>query len=181
MNLVNALLLMGSFLVLAGGLLLSGKPTIERACKAFPRHKWLGYVLFALGAGWFLWRVAHLSQADEIGFISREFMLYFFVLVAVLTLPFLPDFLAVRGAAILYLMSARLFLEAGWMQYGAPQRALNATVYVGILIALLLGASPYRLRDFFHWLFCRRTRQLLLGGALVGHGLLLGALAFSLI
>jgi hypothetical protein len=42
-----------------------------------------------------------------------------------------------------------------------------------------LGAQPWRLRDFFGWLFARPGRARSLGGALAGYGLLLAIVAFT--
>jgi hypothetical protein len=38
---------------------------------------------------------------------------------------------------------------------------------------------PYRLRDFFQWLFARPARARTLGGGLLAYGLLLIVVAFS--
>ena len=52
-------------------------------------------------------------------------------------------------------------------------------VYVALGLAIWLGAQPYRLRDFFSWLFARPGRARGVGGALAGYGLILCGVAFS--
>ena len=52
-------------------------------------------------------------------------------------------------------------------------------VYVCIALAIWLGATPYRLRDFFEWLFRTSGRPRAVGGALLAYGVLLSAVAFT--
>jgi len=180
MTLFSAILGFGIILAVAGVLCLLGNERVASACKTFPRHKLLGYVLFGAGALWFLWNIAHLSQADEIGFLSRDMMLLIFAAIGLLSIPFVPDFLAVRGLAILYLLFARVALDAGWLQYSTPQRLFNFAIYIGIVGALIIGASPFRLRDFFNWLFAAQMRHRIMGGVCVAYGLILTFSAFQL-
>lgn len=107
-------------------------------------------------------------------------MLLLFAAISVLSVPFVPDFLAVRGLAILYLLAAQHFLNAGWLQYSTPQRMLNLAVYLGIVVALVMGASPFRLRDFIDWVFAKRRASLLIGAAALLYGLMLVGGAFTL-
>lgn len=66
------------------------------------------------------------------------------------------------------------------MEYQYPQRLFMVTlVYVFIALAIWLGASPFRLRDFFGWLFARTGRTRAFGGALLAYGLLLSVVAFT--
>jgi len=51
--------------------------------------------------------------------------------------------------------------------------------YVAIAAAIYLGGYPYRLRDFFGWLFARPGRPKALGALLASYGLLLSVLAFT--
>jgi hypothetical protein len=93
---------------------------------------------------------------------------------------YLPDFLAVRGLAVLVLLGAWPLLMSAYGEYAVPQRLFMVTVvYVGVAIALYLGAVPYRLRDFFQWLFGRPGRARALGGVLAGYGALLTVVAFT--
>ena len=180
MTLFHAILGFGFFLLLLGATLLSGMPIIERGFKAFPRNRIAGITLFGAGAAWFIWNVAHLSKADEIGFISNDVLFFVFIAIAILSIPFVPDFLAVRGLSIVYLLTARATLDIGWLDFSTPQRMLNAAVYVGVVFALIIGASPYKLHDYFDWLFDKRSRSLLLGGVLGSYGIALVISAFQI-
>ena len=92
---------------------------------------------------------------------------------------FLPDFLAVRGTAILVLFYSREALDAAFMQEPESRLFMVSIVYIGIVIALYLGAWPYRLRDFLNWLYVSDRRPRILGVSMAAYGILLGALAFG--
>ena len=64
------------------------------------------------------------------------------------------------------------------MHYGSAL-VLKAFVYLAIVIALILGANPYKLRDFLEWLYKKETRPRALGGVFVIYGLLLSVVAFT--
>jgi hypothetical protein len=178
MSLTLATLIPGLFLCLLGGLFLVNNSAVVSMLKAFPRSKVASGALFGAGAMWFLYAVAHLSEADFGEYRTGLFI--GFALISALSFFYAPDFLAVRGACILMLMSAMPLLEAGYMVYDPTQVVLyKIAVYFGIAVAIYLGASPYRLRDFFQWMYARPVRSKAIGGAFAAYGLLLVAVAFT--
>ncbi len=52
-------------------------------------------------------------------------------------------------------------------------------VYLCIVAAIILGANPYKLRDFFEWLYSKAARSRIFGGIFAAYGLLLLGVAFS--
>ena len=178
MSLTLATLIPGIFLAILGGLLLVHNSATVSMFKAFPRSKVAAGALFGAGAIWFLWSLTHLSEADFGEY--RKYLLVGFAAVAILSFFYAPDFLAVRGACVLMLMSAMPLLDAGYMVYNQPLVVLyKLAVYVGIALAIYLGASPFRLRDFFQWLFAKSGRARGLGAAFLTYGLLLSVVAFT--
>ena len=78
------------------------------------------------------------------------------------------------------LMAAMPLLDAGFLIFHPAQICLyKIAIYLGIAAALYLGSVPFRLRDFFQWLFSTQQRPRMLGGALLGYGLVLVAVAFT--
>ena len=104
-----------------------------------------------------------------------------FGVLAVLAFIFTPDFLAVRGLCILMLLAAEPLLYAAYMEWSHPWRLLMVTaVYLGLALALYLAAAPFRLRDFFSWLYGGTPgRSRTLGALLLAYGLATAAAAFT--
>lgn len=178
MSLTLATLLPGLLLLVSGMLLLLNHSGWVAALRAFPRSRSAAYVFFSAGAAWFLHAIWNLSPADFGEY--RVWLFAGFVIVAALSFRCVPDFLAVRGACVLVLMAAMPLLDAAYMEYEKPQRLFMVTfVYVALSAAIWLGAQPWRLRDFFTWLFARPARMRGLGGALAAYGLLLSIVAFT--
>ncbi len=177
MPLFAATLLPAIVLLAVGGLLLwNGEPVAglaKRSLRSLP----VALVALGLGGGWFLYEVMQLGVSDFGNYRNLLFIL--FLAIAVLSVFYVSDFLAVRGAAILYLMAAKTLLDAAYMQDPPSRLFMVGIVYVCILLALYLGTIPYRLRDFFEWLFAKGTRPKIFGAACALYGLLLCATAFT--
>ena len=179
MSLFAASLLPGVVLIALGTALLLDVSAVKAAIRAFPRSASAGYVVFGAAAAWFLYNILHLSNAD-----FGEYRYYLFAgfgAVALLSFRCVPDFLGVRGASALVLIAASPFLDAAFMEYDRPYRLFMVSfVYLAIAIAIWLGAQPWRLRDFFDWLFARQARSRGLGGLFLAYGCVLCAAAFTL-
>ncbi|HVS51767.1 MAG TPA: hypothetical protein VHD62_05375 [Opitutaceae bacterium] len=178
MSLTLATLLPGLLLLALGVPLLLNHSGYAAMLKALPRSPAAAYLFFGAGAAWFLYAIWHLSAADFGDY--RGWLFAAFAAIALLSFKCVPDFLAVRGLCALVLMGAMPLLDAAYMEYDRPQRLLMVTlVYLAIAAAIWLGAQPWRLRDFFAWLFARPGRARGVGGALAGYGLLLAIVAFT--
>jgi len=180
MSLFLATLLPGLFLVLLGGLLLWNDPRIGSTARALPRSNRAAWLFFGAGAAWFVWRLSQLGESDLIFFKTPQPVMIGFALLAVLSFIYAPDFLAVRGLSVLMLLVAEPLLYSAYMEIQYPQRRIMvAAVYVGLALALYLAAAPYRLRDFFEWLFRRPSRARLIGAIVLAYGLATTASAFT--
>lgn len=180
MSLFLATLLPGLFLALLGALLAWGDPRISSTCKALPRSQRGAWLFFGGGALWFIWRISRLGEADLIFVSSPTPLMIGFGVLAVLAFVYAPDFLAVRGLSILTLLAAEPLLTAAFMRWEHPQRLLMVTaVYIALALMLYLAASPFRLRDFFEWLFKQPNRPRLLGAFLLIYGLVTAGAAFT--
>jgi len=158
--------------------LLFGSQGWIAALRAMPRSSTASYFLFGAAAVWFLYNVWHLSPADFGDY--RVPLLFAFAAIAALSFKCVPDFLAVRGLAVLVLLGAWPVLMAGYMVWDHPQvYFLKVFVYLCIVLAIWLGTQPWRLRDFLEWLFARSGRSRGIGGLLAAYGLLLAILAFT--
>jgi hypothetical protein len=178
MSLTLATLLPGLLLIALGAAFLANNPALVAIFKTMPRSRTATFLFFYGGAGWFLNIILNLSAAD---FGDHRVPLFIaFFLVAILAFFYVPDFLAVRGLCILTLLASWPVLMAGYMNFDHPQvYFLKVFVFICVGFALWLGAQPWRLRDFFQWLFATSGRPRAIGGALLGYGLLLCVVAFT--
>jgi hypothetical protein len=178
MSLTAATLVPGLLLILLGAPLLLNHSGYAAVLKAFPRSTAAAFLFFGVGAAWFLYAIWHLSPADFGEY--RTYLFIGFLLVAILSFKCVPDFLAVRGLATIVLMGAMPLLQAAYMEYDKPQRLFMVTaVYAALAGAIWLGAQPWRLRDFFTWLFAQPRRARGIGGALAAYGVILSVVAFT--
>jgi hypothetical protein len=178
MSLFLATLIPALLLLVAGALLLWNAPVVGATARAFPRSRRAAWVLFGAGAAWFLYIVTHLTEAD---FGNYRLVLFIvFAGIAILSFKHVPDFLAVRGLAVLVLLGAGHFLTAAFMKWEFSQRLFMVSlVYAAIIASLFLAGYPYRMRDFLEWLFARPTRARTAGVLCGGYGLLLAIVSFT--
>ncbi len=178
MSLFLATLLPGLLLLALGAALVAINSGLIAMLTSFPRSRAAAYAFFGGGAAWFLYQIWHLSPAD-----FGDFRLPLFIgfgAIAALSFKCVPDFLAVRGLCVLVLLAAMPLLMAGYMNYDRPQVYFQKVpVYLGIALAIWLGAQPWRLRDFLEWLFRSRGLARAFGAGLLVYGLLLVVVAFT--
>jgi hypothetical protein len=119
------------------------------AFRKFPRSEAWGYLLMAIGAGWFLYRLNQEAIAEFAAY--KSYMLMGFGAVAVAACFFVQDFLAVRGLSITLLMlsafvlSKTRFVDTPW------RLVLVVIAYMWIVAAMWWMISPWRLRDIINW------------------------------
>jgi len=176
MTLFQATLFTGLFLIAFGAHFLWHGMRSAESVRAFPRSRTAAYILLGSAAAWFLYKVTQLGPADFGQYKNLLFIL--FLVTAVGSFIFVPDFLAVRGLAALILLTGGALLDAAFMHYGAAL-VLKSFVYFAIVVALVLGANPYKLRDFFEWLYRKELRPRIFGGVFAVYGLLLTGVAFT--
>ncbi|WP_221031682.1 hypothetical protein [Actomonas aquatica] len=184
MSLTLATLITGLLLLALGVAFIVPSPVVVSSIKRFPRSRSLAFILFGLGAIWFLYRVWHLSEADFGQFRKQLFV--FFALVAVGAFIWVPDFLAVRGVCVLVLLGATNLLEPSYMNWnygeltdGGRIYLYKVAVFVAAGLAVYLGASPFRARDFLNWLYRKPGRAKLVGGLIAAYGLAVTTVAFT--
>ncbi len=143
--------------------------------RAFPRSTGWGYFLVALATGWFIWNLRQESIAD---FESLKPILYIlFIGVGVGTCLYVTDFIAVRGAAVVMLLLAKLMVDsARWVD--SPWR-LIIVVWAYLLVAagMWFTVSPWRLRDLVYWKTATPERVRALSAIRLAFALLLAGLA----
>lgn len=180
MSLTAATLVTGAILLVLGALFLVSNSAIRSMFKAFPRSQTATVIFFGGGAAWFLYNVANMSTADVIGFSTTRPFIFIFGALAFAAFFYLQEFLAVRGLSVVILVGAWPLLMSAYGRYDVPERLFMVSVlYVAIAAAIYLAASPFRLRDFFEWLYRTPGRARVFGGVLAAYGVLLGSVALT--
>ena len=133
--------------------------------KKLPRHFALGVVLMLLGTAWFVWNVNNEPIADFSAF--KPYMMVGFAAVGILSCIFIPDFLAVRGFAVVLLLLGKLMVDTGRPHLGESPFVLVFQVwaYVYIVAGICFTIWPWKLRDLIQFATATETR-VRLGSAL---------------
>ena len=133
----------------------------EKMMINFLRSTTASVVFFGSGLVWFLYQLSQLGEAD-FGQIKGILMAVFGT-AGFLAFFYLNDFLSVRGVCVLILLLGRVFLDSAFMQEPVSRLNLVTQTYIWVVIAIYLGAVPYRLRDFFCYIYADKIRAKILG------------------
>src|SRR3954467_1818768 len=114
------------------------------ALRKFPRSEGWGYLLMAIGAGWFLYRLNQEAIAEFAAY--KTYMLLGFGAVAVAACLFVQDYLAVRGLSIIMLMLSALVLSKTRFVDTPWRLVLVLIAYMWIVAAMWWMISPWRFR-----------------------------------
>ena len=151
---------------------------LEKSIRAFPRNIVMGWITMLIGGGWFLWKISLLAQADFGDY--KNYLLILFGVTLLASLFYVRDFLAVRGLAIIVLLSANTGLKSAFGLYDIPSRlVLVSFLYLFIVAAIVYGIMPYKMRDTVSWLYAKSARARVLGIVLSGMGIALLACVFN--
>jgi len=147
--------------------------------RQFPRSQPAGWVLMLLGTAWFLYIVNYEPIADFSAY--KNIMMLGFGAVGVLACIFVPDFLAVRGLAIVLMLIGKLMVDTGRPHLGESPCVLliQAMAYGYVIAGMWLTITPWRLRDWLNWLTANEPRVRLVSGVRLTFGLVLVGLGLT--
>jgi len=177
MTLFTATLLVAILLISMGSFQIAAPAKAQKAATGMLRSKLVAVVFLTLATAWFVWKLLHLGAPD---FGDHKIKLtVLFIATSVLSYYFIPDFLAVRAVTAFLLLSSDAVLDAAYMEEPTSRLFLVAFTYLVIVLCMYLASLPYRLRDFYEWLFKKSYRPRILSILLVAYGLILGFIAFN--
>ena len=129
---------------------------------------------------WFLYDVRAENLADFVNF--KQYLMFLFLAVGIATCIFVRDFLAVRGAAVVFLLLAKLMVDTGRSHLGQSPLVIviQTWAYVLVVAGIWLTVSPWRLRDFLAWGTANEKRIRLGCGIRLAFGLFVAALGGTL-
>ncbi len=178
MSLIQTSLITGFFLAFLGFLILKPKSRVHSSLQNFPRSKTCSLWFVGIATIWFLWRhVAFLSEADFGNYKILIGTIAFAT--AILSFRYVPDFLSVRGLAMLVLLWSREVLDSAFLHEAGTRLVLVAIIYALISLAIYFGAWPYKMNELLEWLYEKSLRISLLGWILASSGLSIILLSFT--
>lgn len=177
MTLLQSTYLFAALLLLVGVPFAFFTGVFEKYAFAFLRSTKASVITFCGSGLWFLYVLSQLGESD-FGNI-KELLIAVFGGAGLLAFFYLNDFLSVRGLCVFSLLIAREFLDSAFMQEPSSRLVLVSLSYVLVVAALYLGAIPYRLRDFFTFLFEKQIRAKAFGFSMLACAAALIAASFA--
>lgn len=148
------------------------------AVRRFPRSVPWGWALMLLATGWFCYNLSQESISDFASW--KPVLLALFAAVGIAACLYVQDFLAVRGLAIVFLLLAKVMVDAGrpHLAQDAWVLVIQAWAYVLVVAGIWFTVSPWRLRELLNWATANERR--IRGGCALrlGFGLFVAALGF---
>ncbi len=145
--------------------------------QTMPRSQSWAIALFGSGLGWFLWHVLQLGEADFGAY--RYWLFGLFLFCGIGAFRYVPDFLAVRGLAVIILLSANELLQSAYLQEPVARLTLVSWTYFLIICGIILGASPYHFLRWSERLEATAGHRKLYGRAITGIGFLVFVTGFA--
>ena len=153
--------------------------SFAESMRKFPRNYGIGVILMLLGTAWFVWNVSVEPIADFSA--VKNPMMIGFAAVGILSCVFIPDFLAVRGLAVVALLLGKLMVDTGRPHLGESPFVLvfQAWAYVFILAGIYFTIAPWKLRDLIHFATATETRVRLASALRLAFALFIVALGLT--
>lgn len=148
----------------------------REALLKFPRSVVWGRILIGAAALW-AGIVMYRSATDEWAW-ARPVIVIGMPIAFWLVITYASQFLAVRGAAALMLLVAKLMVDAADLSENPLRLIVTVLGYVWVVTAAWMTIAPHHLRDAIEYLMANNTRcrlgcsfGIVLGAVLVGLGL----------
>lgn len=177
MKLSTLSILLGVVVALPQMYALGSPKKFTESARAFPRSLMWGYLLMALATGWFLYNVNAEDIAD-FATIKRG-LIVAFGLIGVGTCFYVSDFLAVRGLALLMLLTAKTIVDTARWHPSDWRLVLITWAYLLVLAGIWLTVSPWRFRDVIQWSTATESRLKFGSSVRLAFALLLVGLGFT--
>lgn len=122
----------------------------------FLRSKAMAVLCYGLAGLYFMYILFNLGQSD-FGDL-KHILIPIFGAAWLLSFKFLDDFLSVRGLFIIFIFASRAFIDSAYMLDIPARYTLVCYSYFLVVISMYVACLPYRLRDFFEYLYANAYR-----------------------
>lgn len=140
--------------------------------RRFPRSVWWGRVLMGIATLW-AWIVVYHAATEEWAW-TRPLIVVGFPVGYWLVIRFAEQFLAVRGAAALSMLLAKIVLDGADTSELPARLVVTVLTYLWVIVAIWFSIAPHHARDLiaFSTATQRRLRWISGLGVVVGVGLM---------
>lgn len=131
---------------------------VAAVLRKFPRSVPVGSVLMLGATVWFLYNLSQESIADFAAYKNVLYLL--FAGVGIGACVFVKDFLAVRGAAVLFLLLGKLMVDIGrpFLDQSRWTLLVQVLAYLLVFAGMWFTISPWRMRDLIEWGLAKESR-----------------------
>ena len=170
-SLANLSMILGALALAKGVYFITAAKKACEIIKAFPRNDNAGYLLILISMVWFLLILKDENMAD---FEKYRTAFNVFILASGIgSCLYLKDYLAVRGAAVLMMLIAKLIVDTARFHESEWRLVFVTAAYLMVIGGMWFTVSPWRMRDLFAWGTADEKRFKILCGFRIGFGILL--------
>ena len=170
-SLANLSMILGAMALAKGVYFITAAKKACEMIKAFPRNDNAGYLLILISMVWFLLILKGENMADFEW--ARTFFNVFILVTGIGSCLYLKDYLAVRGAAVLMMLIAKLIVDTARFHESEWRLVLVTAAYLMVIGGMWFTVSPWRMRDLFAWGTADEKRFKILCVVRIGFGILL--------
>ena len=170
-SLANLSMILGGMALAKGVYFITAGKKAREKIKAFPRNDNAGYLLIIISMVWFLLILKDENMADFEKY--RTAFNVFILATGIGSCLYLKDYLAVRGAAVLMMLIAKLIVDTARFHESEWRLVLVTAAYLMVIGGMWFTVSPWRMRDLFAWGTADEKRFKILCGVRIGFGILL--------
>ena len=165
---------LGALELLAGLAILTARPKVEAALKAFPRHTPSGWVLLGIDTVWCVWLI-YVTPFESLGWL-KPYLYGFSPIAAYLVAKHLDDLLAPRALGGLFLLAGAPLLKLIQWHESPWRLVITVCLYIMVIKGMMLIMFPYKFRTAVEYWLANPGRV----KAMAAVALLLGALLLVL-
>jgi hypothetical protein len=123
--------------------------------RGLPRNYPLGVVLMLAATAWFVMLTAMMDLGELSG--MRPQLMAVWAIAGVLTVIFVPGFLAIRGFGCLLLLAGAVILDGAFLVETPARFVMTILAYLWVIAGMVLVYSPHLGRD--HIMYVAQTPQ----------------------
>jgi hypothetical protein len=152
-------------------MLLASPELFSRGLKAFPRNRFFGVLLAAIGL---LWSAIYIDRMTlgELG--KYKWLLYFLTPLSLfLIIQYLDELLAARSLGGILMLYPTLMVDSAKWHPSSLRYIVLVLAYIMVVLGIWLVLSPFKFRIWSEWIMANRVRCFVSGAVAAALGIAL--------